>query len=53
MGNLISIIANTNSPVLIIILSIALVYLFVKAIYDAGKWIIDRLNGYHRIKNEE
>ncbi len=53
MANLISTIINTDSPILIVVLSIALVYLFIRAIYDAGKWIIDRLNGYHKIKNEE
>lgn len=52
MGNLISMIMAADSPVLVVILSIALVYLLVKAVYDAGKWIIDRLNGYHQIKND-
>ena len=52
MGNLISLIMATESPVLIVILSIALVYLFVKAVYESGKWILDRLNGYHKIRNE-
>lgn len=51
MNNLISQIMTTNSPVLVVILSIALVYLFIKAIYDAGNWIIARLNGYYKIKN--
>lgn len=53
MANLISTIVNTDSPILVVVLSIALVYLFIRAVYDAGKWIIDRLNGYHKIKNEE
>ena len=52
MGNLISLIMAADSPVLIVILSIALVYLFIKAIYESGKWILDRLNGYHKIRNE-
>lgn len=53
MGNIISLIMAADSPVLVVILAIVLVYLFVKAVYDAGKWILDRLNGYHKIKNEE
>lgn len=53
MGNLISQIMIADSPVMILILSITLVYLFVKAVYESGKWILDRLNGYHKIRNEE
>ena len=53
MGSIISLIMSTDSPVLIVILAIVLVYLFVKAVYDAGKWILDRLNGYHKLRNEE
>lgn len=53
MGSIISLLMTADSPVLVVILAIVLVYLFVKAIYEAGKWILDRLNGYHKIKNEE
>ena len=53
MGNIIELIAAADSPVLIVVLSFILVYLFVKGIYQSFKWVVHRLNGYHQLKSEE
>lgn len=51
MGQFIQLISESDSPVMITILSIVLVYIFIKAIFEAVKWTFDRLNGYHDIRN--
>jgi len=53
MDKIISQIVNTESPIVVIMLSIVLTYLFFKAIYDACKWIKDRLDEYHGIKDTQ
>lgn len=53
MEHFITLITSADSPVLVVILSLVLVFIFIKEIYSAVKWILDRLNGYHKIKNTE
>ena len=53
MGKYISLLSETNSPVFIAIIAIALTFVVVKELYVAIKWIKDRFDGYHNIKNQE
>ena len=41
---------NGTFSILSLIISIILVFVVIKAVYEAIKWIIDRLNGYHEAR---
>ena len=44
---------NGTFSILSLIISIILVFVVIKAVYEAIKWIIDRLNGYHEVRKSK
>lgn len=44
---------NGTFSILSLIISIILVFVVIKAVYEAIKWIIDRLNGYHEARKNK
>lgn len=53
MEHYITLITSAESPVLVVIISFILVFLFIKEIYAAIQWVIARLDGYHNIKDKQ